>query len=95
MERRTKVAGVAQTERVRVPERTPGRLAGSGITQELRTRLPPDNGLAKASLSAQAVERGNTRGHGIGREADQGLAWPFEKLPLARSVTIPGNITAA
>jgi hypothetical protein len=51
-----------------------GRLEGSRATPARRINLPPDNGLVKASLSAQTAAPGNTRGHGIGREADRGLA---------------------
>lgn len=74
MARPTKVTGVALAELVRVPERSQGRLVESGITQVRRIKLAQDNGLEKASLPAQTGAPGNTRGHGIEREADQGVA---------------------
>jgi hypothetical protein len=69
-----KVTGVALAELVRVPERSQGRLVESGITQVRRIKLARDNGPEKASLSAQTGAPGNTRGHGIEREADQSVA---------------------
>ena len=67
----TKAAESAPMELVRALEPSLDRLEESGIIRVTRTRSRPDNGLGKASLSARTAERGNVRGHGVGREIDQ------------------------
>jgi hypothetical protein len=89
MARPTKVMGVALAELVRVLERSQGRLVESGITQVRRIKLAQDNGPAKAGLSAQTGAPGNSRGHGIEREAEQGVA---STIPGVHDVKEPTRV---